>query len=246
MGRAALLLGLLVLAACANTPPPHNPMARWVPSNNFDERRPQIIVLHFTQQDSVAESLDTLRSANAHGRVSAHYLVGRDGGIYQLVAESQRAWHAGGGRWGAITDLNSASIGIEIDNNGSAPYTEAQITALIALLEDLATRLRIRKSQVIGHSDMAPARKIDPGPHFPWQRLFEAGFGIWPQGELIDPPPDFDGWLAMAAVGYPLADKAAVLRAFRMRFRGRDDGAGLAPAFEPDDLRILHALTRRP
>lgn len=242
--RLSLLLAPLLLAACASTPPPAtNPMATWVPSENFDERRPVIIVLHFTQQDSVQESLDTLRSANAHGRVSSHYLVGKDGEVYQLVADSQRAWHAGGGRWGSITDLNSASIGIEIDNNGIAPYTEPQIAALITLLQDLTTRLRIPPTQVIGHSDLAPTRKVDPGPHFPWQRLHAAGFGIWP-GELVEPPAGFDGWLAMSALGYALDNRPAALRAFRMRFRGRDDGGELAPQFDAEDLRILHALTR--
>lgn len=234
---------MLLLAACTGAPV-RNPMAQWVPSENFDARRPVVIVLHFTQQGSVQESLDTLRSANSQGRVSSHYLVGKDGDLYQLVADGERAWHAGGGSWGRITDLNSASIGIEIDNNGSAPYTEPQIATLIRLLDDLTTRLRIPKAQIIGHSDLAPTRKVDPGPHFPWQRLFEAGYGIWPQGPLVDPPVGFDGWLAMAAVGYPLADKAAALRAFRMRFRGRDDGGELLPEFEPEDLRILHALTR--
>ncbi|MDO5506433.1 MAG: N-acetylmuramoyl-L-alanine amidase [Pseudoxanthomonas suwonensis] len=233
---------LTLLVACAHQPQ-RNPMATWVASENFDERRPVAIVLHFTQQDSVQESLDTLRTANSQGRVSSHYLVGKDGGIYQLVADNARAWHAGGGRWGTITDLNSASIGIEIDNNGIAPYTEPQIAALIELLRDLTTRLRIPPTQVLGHSDLAPTRKIDPGPHFPWQRLHAAGFGVWP-GELQEPPPGFDGWLAMAAVGYPLDDRAAALRAFRMRFRGRDDGGDLAPQFDPEDLRILHALTR--
>lgn len=235
-------LALALLTACASAP--RNPMAEWVPSKNFDERRPVVIVLHFTEQDSVRQSLDTLRSRNSGGRVSSHYLVGDDGRIYQLVSDRDRAWHAGGGSWGTITDLNSASIGIEIDNDGREPYTEPQLAAIIRLLEDLTTRLKIPKSQIIGHSDLAPTRKIDPGPHFPWKRLAEAGFGRWPSGELTDPPPGFDGWVAMAAVGYPLKDKAAALRTFRMHFRARDDGAQLAPEFDAEDLRILHALSR--
>lgn len=237
---------LATLLGCAHAPVPEqrSTLARWVPSANHDARRPVLVVLHFTRQDSVQRSLDTLRSRNAQGRVSAHYLVGKDGDVHQLVDEGRRAWHAGAGRWGTITDVNSASIGIELDNDGTAPYPEVQVTALLALLEDVTTRLRIRPSQVIGHSDLAPTRKVDPGPHFPWQRLARAGFGIWPEGSLTEPPAGFDGWLAMAAVGYPLADHAAALRAFRMRFRGRDDGAELSPVFEPEDLRILHGLTR--
>ena len=234
-----LLLAAL-LAGCASAP--RNPIANWVPSKNFDARRPVIIVLHFTEQESVRQSLDTLRSQNAGGRVSSHYLVGDDGRIYQLVSDRDRAWHAGAGSWGAITDVNSGSIGIEIDNDGHEPYTEPQLAAIIRLLDDLTTRLKIPKSQVIGHSDLAPTRKVDPGPHFPWQRLADAGFGRWPQGELADPPPGFDPWLAMAVVGYPLKDRAAAVRAFHRHYRGRDDGEDPDAGFDGEDLRILHAL----
>lgn len=232
-----------VLAACS-TAPVRNPQAKWVPSPNQDARRALVIVLHYTQQDSVQESLNTLRTANSQGKVSAHYLLGKDGRLYQLVADSQRAWHAGGGRWGTITDLNSASIGIEIDNNGIDPYPDVQIEALIALLQDLTTRLRIPRHQIIGHSDLAPSRKVDPGAHFPWKRLHEAGFGIWPSGELTDAPEGFDPWLAMAAIGYSLSDRPAALRAFRMRFRAIP--AAQMQSLEPDDedRRILYALSR--
>ena len=232
----------LALSACATAP--RNPIATWVPSKNFDVRRPVVIVLHFTEQDSVQQSLDTLRSQNAGGRVSSHYLVGDDGRIYQLVSDRDRAWHAGAGSWGAISDLNSGSIGIEIDNDGHEPYAEPQIAALIRLLDDLTTRLKIPKSQVIGHSDLAPTRKVDPGPHFPWQRLAAAGYGRWPAADAPAAPTGFDGWLAMQAFGYSPKDRAAALRAFRMRFRGRDDGAQLAPELDAEDLRILHALSR--
>lgn len=242
-----MLVPVLLLAACAQAPV-RNPLATWVPSNNFNERKPVIIVLHFTEQDSVQQSLDTLRSENSGGKVSSHYLVGDDGRIYQLVSDLDRAWHAGAGRWGTITDLNSASIGIEIDNDGKEPYTEPQVAAVIRLLDDLTTRLGIPKSQVIGHSDLAPTRKVDPGAHFPWKRLFDAGFGIWPQGELVDPPPGFDPWLAMARIGYAVDGgdeaRADAVRAFHQRFRGRDDGDDPVAAFDAEDLRILHALVR--
>ncbi len=240
---AALLLALL--AACAHVPQ-RNPLAEWVPSKNFDVRRPVIIVIHATEQGSAQQSLDTLRTANSKGPVSAHYLIGDDGRIYQLVADGDRAWHAGGGRWGTITDLNSASIGIEIDNEVGEPYTEAQIAALLRLLEDLCARLNIPKTQVIGHADLAPTRKQDPGALFPWKRLADAGFGRWPQGELADPPAGFDPWLAMAAVGYPLADRAAAVRAFHRHYRGRDDGIDPNASFDAEDLCILFALTATP
>ena len=234
----------LLLAACAQ--PVRNPLATWVPSPNFNERKPVVIVLHATEQDSVQQSLDTLRSANSGGKVSAHYLIGDDGHVYQLVADRARAWHAGAGRWGGITDLNSASIGIELDNDRGEAFTDAQVSALIVLLQDLTTRLDIPKAQVIAHADMAPTRKRDPGSLFPWKRLFDAGYGLWPAADAPPPPPGFDPWLAMAAIGYPLADRAAAVRAFHRRFRGIDDGEDPQAAFDAEDLRILHALSSPP
>lgn len=241
--RFSPLLACLLAASCAHVAAPvRNPLADWVPSPNLDARRAVIIVLHATEQGSARESLDTLRTANSGGPVSAHYLVGEDGRIYQLVADADRAWHAGGGRWGTVTDLNSASIGIEIDNDGSEPYTDAQVAALLRLLDDLTARLSIPKTQVIAHADLAPTRKRDPGAHFPWQRLADAGYGLWPRGNGGDPPPGFDPWLAMAAIGYPLDDRAAAVRAFHRHYRGRDDGDDPQAAFDAEDLRVLHAL----
>ncbi|TWI11888.1 N-acetylmuramoyl-L-alanine amidase [Lysobacter ruishenii] len=236
----AVLLPIMLLAACTHVPP-RNPLAEWVPSPNQDERRPVLVVIHFTDQDSVGQSLDTLRSRNSGGPVSAHYLIGRDGERFQLVSDQRRAWHGGAGRWGTITDINSASIGVELDNDGHSPFPEAQIDSLLVLLEDLSDRLRIPRSQVVGHSDVAPSRKVDPGPLFPWKRLADAGFGVWPAEDSPPPPPGFDPWLALQAVGYSLADPAATVRAFRHRFRASEGSA-----LDAEDLRILYALTRPP
>lgn len=131
---------LLACAACAHGPGTgRSGLAdvRWVPSPNHNARHAVIVVIHATEQGSVGESLATLRSSNPGGPVSAHYLVGRAGEIYQLVGEDLRAWHAGGGRWGTITDLNSASIGIELDNDGQVPFPAVQIDALLRLLADV-------------------------------------------------------------------------------------------------------------
>ena len=239
----------LLLAACAHAPS-HNPMATWVPSPNFEARRPNLIVLHATEQRSVEESLDTLRTANSGGPVSAHYLVASDGRIFQLVDDGDRAWQAGAGRWGTITELNSASIGIELDNDGREPFTTAQVDSLVRLLEDLAERHGIPRTAVIAHADMAPMRKRDPGAHFPWATLAEAGFGQWPTGELVDPPPGFDPWMALRLLGYPLADatpgdeRAAAVRAFHRHFRGIDDGDDPAATLDGEDARILYGLVR--
>src|SRR3546814_15985259 len=142
--RRLTLLALLALAlsACSHAPP-RNPMAQWVPSPNFGPRQPILIVIHATEQESVQESLDTLRTENSGGPVSSHYLVGDNGDIYQLVADQNRAWHAGPGRWGTITDVNSASIGLELDNDGAAPFAPAQIHRLLRLPDDLCTRSHI-------------------------------------------------------------------------------------------------------
>jgi N-acetylmuramoyl-L-alanine amidase len=237
--QAMLLISLALLAACAATPV-HNPLATWVPSPNYGERRAQLIVLHFTDETSVQNSLTTLRTGNSEGPVSAHYLIGGDGHIYQLVADAMRAWHAGEGRWGTITDVNSASIGIELDNDGSTPFAPAQITSLLRLLTDLTDRLHIARTQIVGHEDFAPTRKNDPGPLFPWKQLADAGFGLWPQGPSIDPPPGFDPWMALSVIGYPPDEHAAVVRAFHHHYRGTD-----GDTLDTDDLRILYALTRQ-
>ncbi len=243
--NAKLLLALAfiaLLAGCASAPQQRSPLAEWVPSPNFEPRRPLIIVLHATEEQSAEQSLVTLRTANSGGPVSSHYLVGDDGRIYQLVDDLDRAWHAGPGHWGTITDLNNASIGIEIDNDGSEPFTEAQIDALIRLLGDLTERLRIPPTQVIAHADLAPARKRDPGAHFPWKRLFDAGFGVWPQGPLADPPEGFDPWMALRLLGYPLDIDASpgyadTVRAFHRHFRGDENDV-----LDAEDARILYAL----
>lgn len=232
----AWMLGC-ALAACAPLPP-HNPLATWVRSPNQEPRRPILIVLHATEQHSVPESLATLRSRNREGPVSAHYLIGRDGHVYQLVADERRAWHAGPGRWGTITDVNSASIGIELDNDGQAPFPPAQIDSLLRLLGDLTARWRIPRAQIIAHADLAPERKTDPGRLFPWRLLADAGFGLWPGDTRADPPAGFDPWLALRVIGYPLDDRAATVRAFHRHFRSSE-----SDALDAMDLRILYALT---
>ena len=237
--RGVMLALVALLAACAHAPP-HNPLATWVPSPNHDLRRPVLIVLHYTNEHSVQQALHTLRTANSGGPVSAHYLIGADGHIYQLVADQLRAWQAGPGRWGTITDLNSASIGIELDNDGHSAFAAPQIDSLLRLLSDLTGRLHIPRTQIIGHQDLAPTRRDDPGPLFPWSQLAAAGFGRWPQGTLVDPPAGFDPWMALAAVGYPLADRPAAVRAFHNHFRGIG-----GDQLDAQDSRILWNLVQQ-
>lgn len=237
---AMLLLAALLLSACAGLPP-RNPLAQWDPSPNQNARGPILIVIHFTSEDSVAESLKTLKTANSTGPVSAHYLIGADGKRYQLVSDARRAWHAGAGHWGTINDVNSASIGIELDNDGHSPFADAQIDSLLLLLDDLCRRHHIPRTAIIGHEDMAPGRKVDPGPLFPWKRLAQAGFGVWPRADAPPAPAGFDPWLAMATLGYPLDNRGDAVQSFRHHFRGME-----GRTLDEEDLRILHDLTLPP
>lgn len=239
-----LLLGCQILMSCSTTklsPDPYkSPLASWQASENFEARKPQLIIIHHTNMRSLAEALLTLQTGNPQGRVSAHYLIGRKGEILQLVADNQRAWHAGVARWAGRTDLNSASIGIELDNDGSTPFTEVQIAALLKLLQDLTMRLGIEPRQVWGHSDIAPARKDDPNKYFPWAQLAQAGFGLWPQNSASPVPENFDPWLALALIGYDLSDKPAAVLAFHRHYFSSETSE-----LTPEDLPVLGDLVRQ-
>ena len=222
MSRCRLLLPcvLAVLAACSHTPPEplpdpyRSPLASWVPSDNFESRRPVLIVLHATEQESVRHSLDTLRDRNSSGRVSAHYLIGDDGHIFQLVADDQRAWHAGKSCWDGLEDLNSWSVGIEIvnpgHNHGLRPFPAVQIDRLIELCRDCVAKWAIPAANVVGHSDIAPSRKEDPGELFPWDQLSAAGIGM-----TVEPVPISGGrFPSPGDKGDPVAAWQAMLAAY--------------------------------
>ena len=153
--------------------PRGEPGANWHPSPNFGARRdglqPQLIVIHYTAMDSAGAALERL--CDPVFELSAHYLIAGDGTLWQLVDERERAWHAGAGAWQGQSDINSRSIGIELDNLGVHPFAEAQMARLEALLSGIQSRWAIPPDGVIGHSHMAPGRKWDPGPHFDWARL---------------------------------------------------------------------------
>lgn len=226
--RILLLSLLLALAACAPVPQRAGIPTEWQASPNFGERKPNFIILHHTSDDALDQALltltDPLRS------VSAHYLVGRDGRIVQLVDERARAWHAGESKWGANTDLNSASLGIELDNNGREPFPDAQITALLRLLADIKERYRIPAANVLGHADVAPGRKVDPSGYFPWRTLAAQGYGLWCDPPYPEPPPAFDAALELRALGYDTEDVAAAVRAFKLHFLPGDAAPGLDQA----------------
>ncbi|RMH49756.1 MAG: N-acetylmuramoyl-L-alanine amidase, partial [Alphaproteobacteria bacterium] len=161
------------------------------PSPNHGERRggmrPRLVVLHHTAMAGVGAAL--ARLCDPAAEVSAHWLIGADGAVHALVPEERRAWHAGAGAWGRVTDVNSASIGIELDNPGDRPFAAAQMRALETLLDAIMARWNIPPQGVIGHSDMAPGRKRDPGARFDWFRLARAGRSVWPPGAGGAPDP---------------------------------------------------------
>jgi N-acetylmuramoyl-L-alanine amidase len=234
-----------------------------VPSPNHGERalgrRPDMLILHYTGMPDADGALRWL--CNPIASVSAHYFVHEDGGVAQLVPEARRAWHAGASFWAGESDINGCSIGIEIANPGHAgglpPYPEAQIASVIALCGELVARLSIAPTRVLGHSDVAPMRKEDPGELFPWDRLYRAGVGRWtapapmqegPYLALGDIGPTVEALQAMLALyGYRVAATgtfdeatASVVRAFQRHFRpARVDG--IADASTTETLRALLA-----
>jgi len=206
----------MVLAACAPVPQRAGIPTQWHASPNFDERRPNFVIIHHTGDNAPDQALGTL--TNPRRAVSAHYLIERTGTIHQLVDERARAWHAGESKWGASTDINSSSLGIELDNNGHEPFSEAQISALLALLIDIQERHRIPQANVLGHADVAPRRKTDPSRHFPWRTLAEHGFGLWCDPPFRQLPVPFDDSVGLQALGYDISDVGAAIAAFKLHF----------------------------
>jgi N-acetylmuramoyl-L-alanine amidase len=185
------------------------------PSPNFDERKLPIsmIVLHYTGMVDAASALDRLTDPAA--KVSSHYLIAEDGQIYRLVHETKRAWHAGQAHWRGIDDVNSASIGIELVNpgheNGYRPFSEPQMHALLPLMAQICGRYSVTRGNIVGHSDVAPARKHDPGELFDWERLAKVRLALpRPRKHLTDPFwSDASFLLALERFGYDVMDREA-------------------------------------
>ena len=196
---------------------------------------PDMIVLHYTAMKSCAAACDRLCDPAAE--VSAHYLISETGTLWQLVPEARRAWHAGAGQWGDVTDVNSRSIGIELANIGDVPFPEQQMAVLEDLMTGIMSRWQVRPEGVIAHSDMAPARKSDPGPRFDWRRLALSGLSVWPS------PGVAKGAFSNHAIAFGYPPDAApddMLRAFRLRFRPWAHGP-----LEAADTALAADLARR-
>lgn len=188
----------------------------WISTVNFNLRKPNFVIIHHTAQDSVQQTIKTFTKENT--QVSAHYVIADDGHVIQMLNDYLRAWHAGVSSWGKNTDINSSSIGIELDNNGSEPFSEAQITSLMALLSKLKKDYNIPAQNIIGHSDIAPSRKKDPSALFPWKTLAENGFGIWKDDVLPLAPFDFNPELALQIIGYNTKNLSAAITAFKLHY----------------------------
>ncbi|MGB8190702.1 MAG: N-acetylmuramoyl-L-alanine amidase [Chitinophagaceae bacterium] len=214
--------------------------AYFVGTTNFNLRKPNFVIIHHTAQDSCKQTLRTFTLVRT--QVSAHYVICKDGTLHHMLNDYLRAWHGGISKWGSLTDINSASIGIEIDNNGFEPFTDPQMITLLVLLDTLKKRHNIPSANFIGHADIAPTRKNDPNVFFPWQILAQRGFGLWYDDTTgISVPENFNHLQALRIIGYDTRDTTAAIRAFKRHFvqdttRGR---------FNDGDRKILYNLSKK-
>ena len=215
--------------------PPH-----WVGTTNFGLRKPSYVIIHHTAQESCEKTLATFTKTNS--QVSAHYTICKDGTLQYMLNNYLRAWHAGNSKWGNMTDINSSSIGIEIDNNGLDTFTNAQINVLLGLLAHLKDSFKIPTANFIGHSDIAPKRKVDPNVNFPWKLLADKGFGHWyADTSGLQLPAYFDSKTALRIIGYDVSDLIAASEAFRRHFISSNNKGLLAN----DEKKILYRVMEK-
>lgn len=231
----------------------------WVGTTNFSIRRPNFVIIHHTAQDSLKQTISTFTQPRT--QVSSHYVIGKDGTIVQMLNDYLRSWHAGRGKWGSVTDLNSVSIGIELDNNGFEPFPEEQIESLLVLCKRLKWKYGIPTANFIGHSDIAPSRKVDPNKYFPWQYLAEEGYGFWYDEKEVLPTLDpingvdiatlettdnlpkdaFDPIIALRIIGYDVSDPALAIQSFKLHFVQNEVDSKLTDF----DIRVLKNLYKK-
>jgi N-acetylmuramoyl-L-alanine amidase len=211
----------------------------WIGTTNFNMRKPNFIILHHTAQNSCDETLKTFTTVKS--QVSAHYVICKDGTIHHMLNDYLRAWQAGVSKWGNATDINSLSIGIEIDNDGFEPFTEEQINSLLQLLDRLKKAYNIPPANFIGHADIAPGRKVDPNKYFPWQKLAENGFGLWYDTTGVEVPPDFNAMQALRIIGYDIKKPEAAIQSFKLHFVQQDSTGTI----NDEDKKILVDLVKK-
>jgi len=212
----------------------------WVGTPNMGLRRPNYVIIHHTATNNCGEALQEFTTPGGR-EASAHYVICEDGTVFHMLNDLLRSHHAGESKWGNTTDLNSSSIGIELNNNGFQPFTEAQINSLTILLGRLKNAYKIPDANFLGHGDIAPARKEDPNWRFPWQELSEKGFGFWWDDTTNSKVPEnFDYMMALRIVGYDVSVPASAIIAFKRHFM-KDSKGGMTPAA----IKILYALYRK-
>lgn len=208
-------------------------------TTNFNLRKPNFVILHHTAQASCPLTLKAFTIPQS--LVSAHYVICKDGTIYHMLNDYLRAWHAGVGKWGNVTDINSNSIGIELDNIGNEPFTSSQMQSLLVLLDTLKTRHSIPAANFIGHADIAPTRKNDPNIYFPWKQLSERGFGMWYDDTTnIAVPEYFDHLQALRIIGYDVRDSLSAIVSFKRHFV-----QDTIPMLQEPDKKILYMLFKK-
>ena len=212
---------------------------QWVGTTNFGMRKPNFVIIHHTAQTACDTTLKTFTLPRT--QVSAHYVICKDGTINHMLNDYLRAWHAGNSKWGNVTDVNSVSIGIELDNNGFETFSDAQIKSLLDVLKKLKKDNNIPTANFIGHADIAPKRKVDPNKYFPWQQLAANGFGYWYDTATVKLPDNFDAIQALRIIGYDTKDSVAAIRAFKLHFVQNDAVAVLTDA----DKKIIYDLFRK-
>jgi N-acetylmuramoyl-L-alanine amidase len=211
----------------------------FVGTTNFNLRKPNFVIIHHTAQNSCEEALHTFTTVKS--QVSAHYVICKDGTIHHMLNDYLRAWQAGISKWGSLTDVNSSSIGIELDNNGFEPFTEPQINSLLVLLDRLKKNYSIPTPNFIGHADIAPGRKVDPNVYFPWEQLAAKGFGFWYDTTNISLPVSFNHLEALRVIGYNVRDTIAAIQSYKLHF-AKDT---LSRVLSATDDKILYDLSKK-
>ncbi len=211
----------------------------WVGTTNFSLRKPNFVVIHHTAQNSCDQTLKTFTLPRT--QVSAHYVICREGFVYHMLHDNLRAHHAGLGKWGNVSDINSSSIGIEIDNNGSEPFTDAQMNSLIQLLDRLKKAYNIPQTNFIGHMDWAPGRKVDPSRLFSWKTLAEKGFGYWYDTTAVKVPADFNALQALRIIGYNISKPDIAIQSYKIHWVPQDT----TKVINEMDKKILFDLVKK-
>ncbi len=212
---------------------------QFIGTTNFNLRKPDFVIIHHTAQNSCDETLKTFTLQRT--QVSAHYVICKDGTVHHMLNDYMRAWHAGIGKWGNDADINSASIGIELDNNGFEPFADAQINSLLKLLAALKKEYNIPAANFIGHGDIAPTRKNDPNVYFPWKRLADSGYGNWYDDTTnVILPTSFEPMQALRIIGYDIKDTTAATIAFKRHWL-----QDTLPGFDSSQYKVLFQVMKK-